>query len=458
VSTDPVRLGLAAVAVLLWLLLTVVIVAAEIRRRGAAARRTAEMTREAAGSTLVVYASQTGFAEELAGMTARALSDAGQTARLISVADLDLPLLKASRRVFFVVSTTGEGDAPDSASRMVRTLLGAPATLNDLSYALLSLGDRSYKDYCGFGRAVDHWLRQSGALPLFDAVEVDDADPDAIRHWQHQLNQITGGASAPDWTPAAYQRWRLADRRLLNPGSPGGETWHVVLTPLDGGLDWSAGDIAEIGVPAPDGSEVSREYSIASLPSDGGLELVVRLMTTPDGAPGLGSGRLTQTLAIGDELPLRVRRNSGFHGPDAATPLILIGAGTGIAGLRGHLRARRANDGGSWLMFGERTSAHDSYFDDELQAALVAGALTRLDRIFSRDAEFRSLGDGAYVQALIDRHAEDVRAWVERGAAVYVCGSLEGMAPGVHAALERALGVDGLIALSDAGRYRRDVY
>lgn len=450
---DPVRTGLAALACVLWLVLTVAVIAGEIRKRRAARRRAGQLAGEAADATLVAYASQTGFAEELAWMTARALSDAGQAVRVVSFSDLDLGLLQASRRALFVVSTTGEGDAPDSASRLVRTLLPHPAALPDLTYGLLSLGDSAYRDYCGFGRALDHWLRHAGAQGLFDAVEVDDADPAAIRHWQHRLNQLTGAQAAPDWTPAAYDRWRLTDRRLLNPGSPGGEAWHVRLEPMDGRLDWAAGDIAEVGVPAPDGSEASREYSIASLPSDGALELVVRLMTAPDGTPGLGSGLLTQGLAVGGELPLRIRRNSAFHGPDAATPLILIGAGTGIAGLRGHLRAREAGDGGCWLMFGERTCAHDAFFDDELQAALASGALTRLDRAYSRDS-----GDGAYVQALIDRHADAVRDWVSRGAAVYVCGALEGMAPGVHAALERALGADGLIALTDAGRYRRDVY
>jgi len=64
----------------------------------------------------------------------------------------------------------------------------------------------------------------------------------------------------------------------------------------------------------------------------------------------------------------------------------------------------------------------------------------------------------SYVQALIAENAAEIAAWVERGAAIYVCGSLEGMAPGVHAALEAALGADRLVELTEAGRYRRDVY
>ena len=391
--------------------------------------------------------------------TADALSRAGIGVRVVSFADLDIAMLQAARRALFVVATTGEGDPPDSASRMLRQVLGSDAALPDLSYGLLALGDRSYQDFCGFAHVVDGWLRRAGATPLFDAVEVDDADPAAIRHWQHQLNQITGSAAAPDWSPPAYDRWRLVERRHLNPGSPGGEAFHLALEPIDPAAAWSAGDIAEVGVPAADDQPRpgAREYSIASLSADGRLELLVRVMRHPDGTPGLASGWLTGAAmgaaAVGDEVALRIRVNRGFHGPSPDTPMILIGNGTGLAGLRAHIRARAAGNGGTWLMFGERTAAHDAFHDDALQAALASGALTRLDRAFSRDA-----GDGRYVQALIAEQAAEVAAWVGRGAAIYVCGSLDGMASGVHAALEAALGPDRLVALSEAGRYRRDVY
>ena len=177
-------------------------------------------------------------------------------------------------------------------------------------------------------------------------------------------------------------------------------------------------------------------------------------MMRPDGRPGLASGWLTLKAAVGDEVAMRTRTNRSFHGPDAQTPMILIGNGTGLAGLRAHLKTRAAAPpADTWLLFGERTATHDSFYDSDLQAWRASGVLTRLDRAFSRDA-----GDGRYVQALIAEHASEIAAWVARGAAIYVCGSLEGMAPGVHAALEAALGTDRLVELTEAGRYRRDVY
>lgn len=457
-TADPQRWLWAVGAFALWLALIAVIVWRERRARAAARARSDAFAGAGAGAgegqaVLIAFASQTGFAEELAWMTARALSDGGVGARVSSFADLDVQTLKATDRALLIVSTTGEGDPPDSAARFVRKTMGETADLSGLRFGLLALGDRSYDQFCGFGHAVDGWLRRSGAQALFDTVEVDNGEAGAIRHWQHQLNQITGSVTAPDWTPPSYDPWRLVERTLVNPGSPGGEAYHLAFAPVGAAPDWSAGDIAEVGLPERDGvTPGSREYSISSLPSDGRVEFLIRLMRHPDGAPGLASGWLTQDLTVGAEIGMRLRPNRSFHGPADETPMILIGNGTGIAGLRAHLKARTAA-GGAWLLFGERTQAHDVFFDAELQAWRASGVLGRLDRCFSRDP-----GDGRYVQDLAAAASDDLRDWVARGAAIYVCGSLEGMSQGVHAALENALGADTLLTMLEDGRYRRDVY
>jgi len=457
VTADPLRWLWAAVAIALWLLVVAAVAwARTLARRTAATRAAALAPAEGSEALLVAFASQTGQAEELAWMTASSLSDAGVPARVALLGDLEPDELKAAGRVLIIASTTGEGDGPDAMSWFARRHMTAPVDLSGLSYALLALGDRAYADFCGFGRALDIWLQRSGAAPLFDRVEVDDGDAGAIRHWQHQLGVVTGHAVQADWTPPAFDRWRLAARTHLNPGSPGGEAWLLAFQPVDHQPDWVAGDIAEIGLPAPEGSPSpgSREYSVASLPADGRVEFIVRRMTRPDGSPGLASGWLTRDLAVGDAVDMRVRTNRGFHGPAPEVPLILIGNGTGLAGLRAHWKARAGGShGGVWLMFGERASAHDAFLDEELRAALASGLLTRLDRAFSRDP-----GDGRYVQDLIAQNTDELVSWVDRGAVLLVCGSLEGMSTGVHAALETALGADRLLTLAETGRYRRDVY
>ena len=455
-TADPLRWLYAAVAISVWLLIVAAVARARRRARVEALRQGDAFLAGDEDPVLVAFASQTGLGEELAWMTARSLSEAGVPARVALFGDLTTVELKAARRVLVIAATTGEGDAPDSASWFVRQAMKGAADLSGLSYGLLALGDRTYANFCGFGRALDAWMQRSGAEPLFDRVEVDNGDAGAVRHWQRQLGLLTGGTVAADWTPPAFDRWRLVERQCLNPGGPGGEAWRLVFAPDGHAPAWVAGDIAEIGLPASPGAPASgsREYSVASLPAEGHAALIVRRMTRPDGTPGLASGWLTKDLALGDTVGMRVRSNRSFHGPTPATPLILIGNGTGLAGLRAHLKARDGQEhGGAWLMFGERTRAHDAFLDEELQAWRASGVLTRLDRAFSRDPD-----DGRYVQAVIDAEAGEVAAWVGRGATLLVCGSLEGMSKGVHAALERALGSEGLAALADLGRYRRDVY
>lgn len=409
--------------------------------------------------TLIAFASQTGFAAELANRTAQSMQAAGAPVLLASLQDIDEQILRTTKSALFVVSTTGEGDAPDPAAAFVRNVLDSAIALKDLNYGVLALGDREYDNYCAFGHRLDQWLRHQGATALFDVVEVDNGDEGALRHWQHQLSVLCNSPDLPDWEPPRYERWRLIARRLINPGSAGDACFHVELQPQSDSVSWQAGDIAEIdprnSTWNPDLQPLPhREYSIASLPRDGAIHLLVRQMRRPDGEPGLGSGWLTAGANIGDEVAVRVRANANFHAPPSDVPLILIGNGTGIAGLRALLKARIANARHrNWLIFGERNAAYDRFYGEELEGWRAAGQIERMDWVFSRDQPERR-----YVQDRIRECADDIRRWVSEGAAVYVCGSLQGMAPGVDTALSEALSAALLESLATAGRYRRDVY
>lgn len=409
--------------------------------------------------TLVAFASQTGFAEELATDAVRQLRAAGEPAALVSFEGLSRDALAAARRALFVVSTTGEGDAPDSAARFRRDVLATRQQLTGLRYGLLALGDRSYASYCAFGYALDGWLRDQGATPMFDVIDVDDGNQEALVRWQAEVAGLCGTGQAAWATARRFERWQLLERRLLNDGSPGGPAYHLAFAPPGSTCEWQAGDIAEI-VPGATGDAVQaddaarREYSIASLPSDGRLELLVRQVRHEDGSLGIGSGWLTDGVPVGGHVWLRVRRNTAFHPPDADRPVLLIGNGTGLAGLRAHIKARAVTGRHrNWLLFGERTRAHDLFHGEEIAGWLDRGVLERCDLAFSRDESCPF-----YVQHLLLREGEQVRRWVADGAAVYVCGSRAGMAAGVDDALTALLGTGGLERLREQGRYRRDVY
>lgn len=418
----------------------------------------------------VAYASQTGQAEELAMQTAQALHTAGVPVRLAPLGDLKLADLQQADRLLCIASTYGEGDPPDSAALFARQVMAsAGANLSHLHVGLLALGDQAYAHFCGFGRALDGWLQQHGAKPLFERIEVDKSDPQALQRWRQHLAHLAGTSDLPDWEAPALQPWQLRARAHLNPGSAGEPVHHLELVPATGMAlpTWQAGDLVQVEVPAAPGAP--RDYSIASVPQDGAVHLLVRRARRADGNPGLASDWLTQGAAVGETVMLRVRTHNGFRiGGNAHRPLILIGNGTGLAGLRGHLRGRIASavplaDAATctrpatvpptWLLFGERQSACDAHHRDEIDAWQRQGWLSRVDWVFSRDQAERR-----YVQHALAEAAPTVREWVGEGAAIYVCGSLEGMAGEVDHTLQQVLGEGVLQQLTAEGRYRRDVY
>ncbi|PZP30667.1 MAG: oxidoreductase [Roseateles depolymerans] len=427
------------------------------RQQRAAADAAALLPAADAGpATLVLHASQTGTAEELAWQSARALHLAGLPVRVAALGDITADELHAARQALFVVSTYGEGDAPDSAAGFVNALMSRQdLDLGRLSVAVLALGDQTYAQFCGFGRALDAWLLERGARPLFPRIDVDRHDTAALAEWRRHLSHIAGSTEALDWQEQPFEAWRLVERRHLNPGSAGAPVCHLGFEPVDGRAlpDWQAGDLVQLQLAGAD--TTPREYTLASLPRDGRLELMVRQLQREDGSLGQASGWLTQGLAIGDTAALRLRAHNGFRiGDNALRPLILIGNGTGLAGLRAHLKAREsAGSPPVWLLYGERQAAHDAHYADEISAWRDQGLLAHADLVYSRDG-----GPLRYVQQQLAQQRERLRDWVAQGAAIYVCGSLEGMAAGVHEVLCDTLGSAQLDALTTQGRYRRDVY
>jgi len=145
--------------------------------------------------------------------------------------------------------------------------------------------------------------------------------------------------------------------------------------------------------------------------------------------------------------------------------VIMIGPGTGVAPFRGFLQEREAvgATGRNWLVFGHRNYLHDFLYQLEWQSWLKDGLLTRLDVAFSRDQPAKR-----YVQDALWDLRRDLYAWLQDGAALYVCGDANAMAKDVHAALLRIIADQG--RLDEAGakaaldtirrdnRYLRDVY
>ena len=429
---------------------------------------------ETAPPILIAWATQTGMARGLAEDTAARLQAAGQPAQALPLSALNAPSLQQARRLLVIASTYGEGEPPDEAIAFEKQLMRANLELPQLEYAVLALGDISYENYCQFGQAIDGWLAASKARRLFPCVMLNSMDEDdtlaAQAEWNAQIARSLGlppGAlkTAPAKTPPApeadWQDWRIARNTQLNPGSAGAPVHYLELTapaclPLSADAPWQAGDLAQIAPPADPAHP--REYSIASTPAQGSLHLLVRRLQKDDGSVGVCSGWLTRA-APGQTLRLRLRPNQAFRlGPNAARPLILIGNGVGLAGLLSHLHQReRLGQRRNWLIFGERNAAHDWHCRDLIARWQSSGHLTRVDTAFSRDGA--SGQPKTYVQDIVAQQADTLRQWVnEENAAIYVCGSLAGMASGVDAALRQILGDAAIDTMLSEKRYCRDVF
>jgi sulfite reductase (NADPH) flavoprotein alpha-component len=149
---------------------------------------------------------------------------------------------------------------------------------------------------------------------------------------------------------------------------------------------------------------------------------------------------------------------------DPATPMIMIGPGTGLAPFRAFIEERRVLGarGRNWLFFGEQRRAADFFYQDEW-AAYAADAFLRLDTAFSRDQ-----ADKVYVQHRMREQAQDIWSWLEEGAELFVCGDKERMAADVDRELHHIVETAGgrtsdqaheyVEQLRRTKRYKRDVY
>lgn len=214
-----------------------------------------------------------------------------------------------------------------------------------------------------------------------------------------------------------------------------------------------------------------RQYSIASSPLVQpwriGLTVnMVRYQKDAETRTGAASSFLGWHVHQGDKVPVFVVVNPNFRLPeDPATPIIMIGPGTGIAPFRAFLQHREASaaSGGNWLFFGNPLRDSDYLYQQELEAWLASGVLARLDLAFSREQLHK-----VYVQQRMLEQAATLFGWLERGAHVYVCGDAKHMAEDVQNTLLQIIAEQGgmdsasarayLVKMRQSKRYQRDVY
>lgn len=134
-----------------------------------------------------------------------------------------------------------------------------------------------------------------------------------------------------------------------------------------------------------------------------------------------------------DFAEIYIDENISFRLPeDPNTPVIMIGAGTGVAPYRAFLQERSLSDvkAKNWLFFGERNFTTDFIYQTEWQRYAKNGLLSNIDLAFSRDQK-----DKIYVQHKLLENSKEVYKWIGEGAHIYVCGDKLTMAKDVKSAL-----------------------
>ena len=442
-----VVLGLVGASVLLFWLSGVVI---WWQAREQAPRITGN-TPQAQADVLIFVASEGGSTWGFAQTLQDALVQAGH--RVHTSALENFRTTPATRQVFVLAATYGEGQAPAHASQALAQIARLKA--GAVPVTVLGFGDRQFPAFCAFAKALDQTLRAQGWPALLPLECIHQQSGQQFARWGVDLAQALGQPLVLEHVPRLPPTTELTllSRQDYPNASEAGTAILRFAWPEQGpgarlrghGLArFAAGDLVGI---VPPGSSVPRYYSLASGLEDGFLEICVRQMP----------GGLCSTHLLGlrqsERIHAFIRPNPGFALPRARRPVLLIGAGTGVAPLAGFIR-RNDSQRPMHLYFGGRDPARDFYFGSELQRWLAEGRLASLQTVFSRVPD-----GGGYVQDALRRDAERVRGLVAQGAIVRVCGS-RAMAQGVTEALDDVLAPLQLSvsALRARERYAEDIF
>ena len=442
-----VVLGLAGASVLLFWLSGVVIWW-QARRQ---APRITGNTPLAQADVLIFVASEGGSTWGFAQTLQDALMQGGH--RVHTSALENFRTTAATQQVFVLAATYGEGQAPAHASHALAHISQLEASA--VPVTVLGLGDRQFPAFCAYAKALDQALRTQGWPLLLPLECIHQQSGQQFARWGVALAQALGEPLVLEHVPRVPPTTALTLMARQDYLGATGQATAILrfAWPAQGpgarlrghGLaGFAAGDLVGI---VPPGSAVPRYYSLASGWEDGFLEICVRQMPG-----GLCSTHLLG-LQKGDRIAAFIRPNPGFALPRSRQPVLLIGAGTGVAPLAGFIR-RNDSRRPMHLYFGGRDPARDFYFGPDIQRWLAEGRLASLQTVFSRVPD-----GGGYVQDALRRDAERVRGLLAQGAIVRVCGS-RAMAQGVAETLDAVLAPLQLSvsALKAKERYAEDVF
>jgi sulfite reductase (NADPH) flavoprotein alpha-component len=530
----------------------------------------------------ILYGTHTGRSKTIAGKLSGKLASKGVEVNSIALDEYKTRQLASETNVVFIVSTHGEGEPPAMAEDFHAFITGKRSPkLPGLNFAVVALGDKSYKLFCKTGIDIDLALTHAGAQAILPILKLDADFEEDVDRWINQFASVFAETEASSnvfesvSTTAKVQEYTrrnpfqatVLDKVKITGRDSDKEVYHVELSLEGSGITYEPGDSVGILASNPpalvdgilkfkgfDGSETvtinEGEFSIQEallnyleitvltrdviqqyyerttnpklhevieseekldqylyghdvldlleeFPADlSAQELVQVLRSFPARLYSISSSQL----AVGEEVHITVSRvrysrngrersgacstyladqiepdsfvsvfiekNPAFKLPESEeTPVILVGAGTGVAPYRAFLQQREANNqkGKTWLFFGERRFSSDFLYQIEWQKLIKDGYLEKIDVAFSRDQEQK-----IYVQHRLIEKQKEIYEWLNKGASIYLCGDMKQMARDVQKALLQIFETQGgmseekamefLKKIKREKRFQTDVY
>ncbi len=208
----------------------------------------------------VLFGSQTGNCNRLAKKLTKELEAKGLKVSLSAMGDFKPNSLKTVQNLLILVSTHGEGDAPDNAITFYEFLHSKRAPkLDTLNFSVLALGDTSYEFYCQTGKDFDKRLEELGAKRISPRIDCDVDYDDSAAEWFKQVigslsvasvaATVVSGVNATDVneTESEYSRTNPFQAEVLENLSLNGrgsdrETRHIEISLEGSNLQYEPGD------------------------------------------------------------------------------------------------------------------------------------------------------------------------------------------------------------------------
>ena len=138
----------------------------------------------------ILYASQTGTAEDLAHEFDKLATTKNYQTKLLELDDVSMSQLENIKKLAVITSTTGDGEVPDNGLSFWENLSKSDdLNLSQLKYGVLALGDSSHYDFCNAGKIIDERLNHLGANKVIDRQECD-YDTEGSMEWSEKFLNI----------------------------------------------------------------------------------------------------------------------------------------------------------------------------------------------------------------------------------------------------------------------------